>query len=173
MNRLGQIWVETAIYTLIAFILIGAVLAFAKPKIDEMRDKAIIEQSINMLKEIDNTITYLGIPGNQRAVSLSIRDGTLEIDAIQDVIIFELETSHQYSEDGIEVDDEGLKIITLRESGLKKVRIISNYSEIFNLTIQDKQEVKPITKSPTSYKLIIRKGDLDHNNRSFVDFKIN
>ena len=47
----GQVWVETVIYTLIAFSLIAAVLAFVKPKIDELQDKAIIEQSIGMIKE--------------------------------------------------------------------------------------------------------------------------
>ena len=51
-NKRGQIWVETMVYTLIAFALIGLVLAFVKPKIQETQDKAIIEQSVNILKDI-------------------------------------------------------------------------------------------------------------------------
>ena len=42
----GQIWVETMVYTLIAFALIGIVLMFVKPKIEEIQDTSIIEQSI-------------------------------------------------------------------------------------------------------------------------------
>ena len=32
MKKEGQVWVETVVYTLIAFVLIGLVLSFAKPK---------------------------------------------------------------------------------------------------------------------------------------------
>ena len=42
----AQIWIETVIYTLIAFVILGAVLGFAKPKIEELQDKSIIEQSL-------------------------------------------------------------------------------------------------------------------------------
>ena len=52
LNTKGQIWIETVIYTLIIFVMIGLVLSFAKPKIEEMQDKAIIEQSIAMMKDI-------------------------------------------------------------------------------------------------------------------------
>jgi uncharacterized protein (UPF0333 family) len=36
-NKRGQIWVETVVYTLIALVMIGLVLAFAKPKIEELQ----------------------------------------------------------------------------------------------------------------------------------------
>ena len=32
----GQVWVETVVYTLIAFIMIGLVLGVAKPKIEKL-----------------------------------------------------------------------------------------------------------------------------------------
>ena len=38
----GQVWVETVTYTLIAIVMIGLVLSFAKPKIEELQDKTII-----------------------------------------------------------------------------------------------------------------------------------
>ena len=38
-KKRGQVWVETVIYTLIALALIGTVLAFVKPKVEEMQDK--------------------------------------------------------------------------------------------------------------------------------------
>ncbi len=35
-DKRAQIWIETMIYTLIAFIMLGLVLAYAKPKIEAM-----------------------------------------------------------------------------------------------------------------------------------------
>ena len=45
-NYKGQVWIETVVYTLIAFAILGAILGFAKPKIEQLQDKSIIEQSI-------------------------------------------------------------------------------------------------------------------------------
>jgi hypothetical protein len=168
----GQIWVETAIYTLIAFALIGAVLAFAKPKIEEIRDRTVIEQSIEMLKIIDNRISYIGIPGNQRLVILNIKEGTLIIDGINDSLFFEIESRHQYSEENLEIANENLRIMTLKESGINKVRITSNYSSRFNITFEDEDKVKTITKSSTPYDLIIYKGELQEDGRHIINFII-
>ena len=53
-SKHGQVWVETVIYTLIAFALIGTVLTFVKPKIEEMQDSAIISQRNNSFIYIRN-----------------------------------------------------------------------------------------------------------------------
>ena len=37
----AQVWIETVIYLLIAFIMIGMVLAFVKPKLEDIKDKSI------------------------------------------------------------------------------------------------------------------------------------
>ena len=174
MKRLGQIWVETAIYTLIAFVLIGAVLAFAKPKIEEMRDRTIIEQSIDMMKTIDDRILNLGIPGNQRVITLNIKQGSLRIDSTNDTLIFEIETSYKYSEEGVVMTNENLQIITLKEMGVEKVKIISNYSSNFNITFNDGKIEKTIGRASNPYTLIIKKGDLENpdSNKNMLDFKI-
>ena len=52
VKKRGQIWVETVIYTLIALVMIGTILAFALPKISEIQDKSTIEQSIIVIKDI-------------------------------------------------------------------------------------------------------------------------
>ena len=68
----GQIWVETVIYTLIALILIGSVLVFITPRIQEIQDRAIIEQSIEMLQNIDSIISsvVIGGAGNKRIIEV-------------------------------------------------------------------------------------------------------
>src|SRR4030042_4013421 len=97
-SRSGQVWIETVIYTLIAFVMIGLVLSFAKPKIEEMQDKAILQQSTDMMKQIDSTILTIGASGNQRVLEIGIKEGTLKIDCQNDKMIFEMESKSIYSE---------------------------------------------------------------------------
>ena len=56
MKKKAQVWIETVTYTMIALVMIGLVLAFAKPKIEELQDKTIIEQSIKILNEFNSII---------------------------------------------------------------------------------------------------------------------
>ena len=56
-NKSGQVWIETVLYTLIGLVLIGLALGFIMPKINEARDKALVEQAINSLAELDSKIT--------------------------------------------------------------------------------------------------------------------
>ena len=49
-NCRGQVWIETVIYTLIAFALIATALTYIKPKIEEIQDKAIVENMIALQK---------------------------------------------------------------------------------------------------------------------------
>lgn len=155
MNKKGQIWVETVIYTLIAFVMIGLVLAYAKPKIEELQDKAIIEQSIAMVKDIDNVIQEIAQkgPANQRIIELGIKKGVLKIDGVNDKIVFEVESKHIYSEPGTDISNENL-IIHTAKSG-KSVNLTRDYSEEYNITYQGKDELKSLSKASIPYKLLI------------------
>ncbi len=77
----GQIWIETVLYTLIGLVLIGLVLAFATPKINEARDSVLIEQSISAMQlfgeKIDETLE--GGVGTRTMVSLTIKKGELNM----------------------------------------------------------------------------------------------
>ena len=78
----GQVWVETVIYTLIALTMISAVMAFVNPRVNDIRDKSVIEQSVNALNDINNVVSSVvqcGV-GNKRVVSLSIKKGQMTID---------------------------------------------------------------------------------------------
>src|SRR3989338_3494949 len=99
-NSGGQIWVETVIYTLIALIMIGAVLAFAVPKVNEVKDKTIIEQSINLIKDINEIIISVvqGGLGNKRIIEVNVKKGELTIDGTNEKVIFTMETDYVYSE---------------------------------------------------------------------------
>ena len=58
MRKKGQIWIETVLYTLIGLSLIGLVLAFVTPKINEARDNLVIEQTKDVMKIFDDKINF-------------------------------------------------------------------------------------------------------------------
>lgn len=155
--RGGQVWVETVIYTLIALTIIGLFLAFARPKIEEIQDKAIIEQSITMLEDVNSIIlsTVQGGAGNQRVIELSIKKGSLRVDSPNDLIIFELDGRYAYTEPGADVKVGNIIARTEQTGRLNRVTLISNYS-MYNITNQNKEDIKTIGKSPTPYTLTIQ-----------------
>ena len=161
-KKRGQIWVETVIYTLIAFVLIAAVLTFVKPKIDELQDKTIVEQSIGMVKDIDSTVMEIvqGGSGNKRKIEISIRKGSLKIDSPNNQIIFEIESRYVYSEPGKDIPDGNL-IISTEEFGDKTLVKVKRIYDNYNITFGGEEEVKTLSKASTSYNLFFtNKGKL-------------
>jgi hypothetical protein len=156
-EKSGQVWVETVIYTLIALTVIGLFLAFARPEIEEIQDKAVIEQSITMLEDVNSIIlsTVQGGAGNQRVIELSIKKGSLRIDAPSNLLVFEVEGRYEYSEPGIDVTVGNIVARTESVGRLSRVTLISNYS-MYNITDQNKEDIKTIGKSPTPYTLTIQ-----------------
>ena len=155
-DKKGQIWVETVIYTLIALILIGAVLAFIIPKVEEIQDKAIIEQSITMMQSIDDIIISViqGGPGNKRIIDLGIKKGTLKIDSPKDEIVFEIQSEYVYSEIGEKINIGSIIALTEETQTLNKLTLTSNYSK-YDLTYNGKNESKSISQASTLYKFSI------------------
>jgi len=158
-NRKGQVWIETVIYTLIALIMIGAVLAFIKPKIQEIQDKAIIDQSIQVLDYIDGQIksAALGGEGNRRVTEFVLKKGTLEIDARSESekLIFTMEDSRStYSEPGIPVRSGNIEILTEKKGRLNTVRLTISYIDKYDFFFNgDQNGRKTITKSSTPNKI--------------------
>ncbi len=172
-HKKAQIWVETVIYTLIAFALIATVLAFVKPKIDEMQDKAIIEQTISMMKDVDSTVSEIiqGGSGNKRKIEIGINKGALIIDGEKDLILFEIDSKYVYSEPGKEIENGNLLIITEQIGEISKVAITRNYTN-YNITFNGKDEMKSLSKASTPYNIFItNKGKLNETWR--IDFELN
>jgi len=154
-NRRGQIWVETVVYTLVAFALIGLVLAFVKPKIEEIQDKGIIEQSVNVLDEVDSIIRNIGGPGNQRVVRIGISKGTLNLDGVNDRIFFDIDSNHAYSEPGENIERGSISLTTQEVGSGYNVSIILDYDGEYNLKIDNADELKKIERGSTPYKVLI------------------
>ncbi len=172
-KKRGQIWVETITYTLIAFALIGLVLAFVKPKIEEIRDKGLIEQSISVLEDIDLIIDEIrGDPGNQRVINLKIGKGVLNIDGENDKLFFEIESKHAYSEPGKEITIGDIIVLTEEKGKTNDVTLTRNYEGEYNITSQNIDELKEIGKAPTPYTfLLANKGD-DSLNKPIINIEV-
>lgn len=163
-GKRGQIWVETIVYTLIAFALIGLVLAFVKPKIEELQDKGIIEQSISVLEDIDSIIKDIGDPGNQRIIDLKISKGELNIDGENDKLFFEIESRHAYSEPDKEVTIGNIIVLTEKKGKLNDVTLTQDYDGDYDIMYDNRDELKKISKASTTHTLLIaNKGENDLN----------
>ena len=155
-NYKAQVWIETVVYTLIAFAILGAILGFAKPKIEQLQDKSIIEQSIGMLEDIDATIEEIqAVSGNKREIELSLKKGSLNIDAPNNQIIFEIESQYTYSEPGITIQKGSIKINNEKIGKINKINAIINYAGKYDLTLNDEDKPELLAKSSAPYKLFI------------------
>ncbi|MEM3091338.1 MAG: hypothetical protein QXU39_01625, partial [Candidatus Pacearchaeota archaeon] len=172
-GKKAQIWIETVIYTLIAFTLIGLVLAFAKPKIEEIRDKSIIEQSIKVLENIDLIIRTMGGPGNQRAINLVISKGTLNIDGSNDTIFFKIESTYRYSEPGRNINLGNIIVHTTQIGKINEVTLTRSYKDEYNLTFQNMHQIGQIPKASTPYKILItNNGTFDSSGKPIINIGV-
>jgi len=171
LNKKGQVWIETVIYTLIIFVMIGLVLSFVKPKIEEIQDKAIIEQSIGMLEDIDHLILSLiqGGPGNKRLIELGIKKGILKIDGINDKIIFEIESAYTYSQPGTSISHGNIIAYTEKEGSFNRVTLTLDYHEGYDIKYKDKDELKLISKASVPYKVFISNEGGD---KTIINFEV-
>lgn len=171
MKKRGQIWVETTVYTLIALSIIGLVLAFVQPKIKEIQDRAIIEQSITMMENIDSIILLLDESGtgNKRLMEIGIRKGSLEINGIDNHIVFEIDSEDEYSQPGKEISIGNLIVKTDKIGKSNKVTLTRNYNATYNITHQKKEEIKKIPKASTPYKIFISN---EGGNPTIIDFEL-
>jgi hypothetical protein len=151
----GQVWVETVIYLLIAFVMMGLVLAFAKPKIEEIRDKAIIEQSIEIIKNMDTLITEIGSPGNKRLIEIGIKKGTLTIDSEKDRIVFEINSRYLFTESGQSVMIGNINATTIATGKNNLITLKRDFSDNYNFTYKFEDNPKTLIKSSTPYRIFI------------------
>lgn len=156
-NKRGQVWIETVTYTLIALVMIGLILSFAKPKIEEMRDKVLIEQSLRMMKEIDQTIFEVGedVAGNKRKLEINLKKGLINVNGENETLMFSIDSRNTYSEPGQEYIDGNFNILTTEKGKLNTITITRNYTGEYDLLYKNENSSKIITRSSNSYNLFV------------------
>ena len=168
----GQVWIETVIYLLIAFVMIGLVLSFARPKIEELRDKAIIEQSLEVMKDIENVFLTIGSPGNKRLIEIGIRKGSLIIDSSTEEIYFEIESNYVYTEPGVEVEVGNIIATTIERGRNNLVTLKRDYSSEYNIRYKNEDEIKTFSKASNPYKVFISNAGEDVTQRTIINFDL-
>lgn len=150
----GQVWLETVIYTLVGLALIGLVLGIVTPQINEYRDRAVIEQTITALNDIDTIITGISTDiGNARVLEFRIKKGSLIVSSVNDSISFILEESKVlYSEPGVATEVGRIRVLT-EETGTKKTVTLSlDYVNRSDIRISSGELEKKFTSAPVPYK---------------------
>lgn len=153
-KKRGQVWVETVIYTLIGLAIIGILLGTTKPKIDEIKDKSLIEQSIEGLNLVNEKIFEVtrGV-GSRQLLGLKISKGSFYIDAAKDSIYWIMNTKYLYSEPGETIEVGDLKISLTDEGSPWKIKLESNYSGLFDIRYNGKDELKVFEESSNPYQI--------------------
>ncbi len=166
-NKKAQVWIETVVYTLIFLALMATVLIIAKPKIEQIKDRTIIEQTISSLNVLDNAIldARSKAAGTQIPVDFSIKRGQLIIDPTpgNEKIIMEIDDLKiKYSEYDAVIEQGNIKITTTKKTDkLNKIQMIVDYRNMgIDVTYNGKEEPKTFQKAPTHYKLMIKNNGL-------------
>ena len=147
----GQVWIETVLYTLIGLALIGLVLAFATPRINEAKDRLAVEQAIESLNALDEKINAVSIaPGNVRFVDFTLKRGELHfLPAPENKIRFILfELTKPYSEPGSVIRQGRLDLVTTEEQKGSSINLTIDYGSLI-LTVND-GGTEPVKFNPAS-----------------------
>lgn len=158
MKKIGQIWIETVLYTLIALALIGMVLGFVMPKINQSKDKLTIEQTIDLLTLIDDKVNRASeTAGNVRLIEFTIKRGELNLLSDEDSIQFIVSGLNKpYSEPGIEINRGPVNILTEQGQKESTVYLTMNYSsKNYNLLYDGVEQNKKFSAASTPYKITI------------------
>ncbi len=177
MLKKSQIWIETAIYTLIGLTVIAIVLSIANPQIEKIKDKSVVEQTITALNVLDSRILDISqsSPGNIRIIDFKIAKGRLEIDSESNQIVYTLENTRlELTQAGLKQEiREGNVLIKTESQGRKyKITLRLNYPNL-DLTSNNEKKLVSLTASSTPYKIQIENvGDNQISQRTHVDFAL-
>ena len=172
-SKKSQIWVETALYTLIGLTLITIILSITIPQITKIKERSIIRQSINSLDALHREILEVSdVAGNIRVIFLKSDKGTFEIDPVQDKITFILENSPlQFSEPGQKIKYGEIFIETVAVGKRYTIRLELDYASTFDITADGGDGIKVIHGGTNRLK-VENVGDNHIGEKVHLDFDI-
>lgn len=168
IEKRGQVWIETVLYTLIGMALIGVVLAFVTPKINEQKDRLLVEQTLQALDIIDQKVSaVLQAPGNVRQLDFAMKKGSFYVNSTSDSIVFVIdELNKPYSEPGVEISVGKIKYKTTKNQNDYSIRLETQYSEdiLYNL----KNENRKFDSVAIPYKFSVSNEGVQSNGRTAI-----
>ena len=152
MEKTGIVWIETILYVLISLAVIGMLLAVVQPKITQIKDSIIIDQTKQSLSRIDETILNTKEAVGMRLFSeLKLGQGQLLINATNNSIIWTYSSSYKYSEINRTVSDGNIHIMTEQQGTGYKISMGLSYD--IDLKVDDAEQEKIIQAASISYKI--------------------
>lgn len=155
MEPKGQVWLETVIYILIGLTIIGLVLGFVTPKINEKRDRIVIEQSVAALNVFDSKIKEVIESGiyNKRVLEFKMQRGNLYVDSQKNQVVFFLDgLTAPYSEPSINIPLGRVILKTTQGRKTSAVNLTLQYGAGTDITFDGTQDMIKINPSAVPYK---------------------
>ena len=131
LNRYGQVWIETVLYTIIGLSIIALVLSFEYPKIRASQESLLIEQSIATLNNLDKVITTVSErgPGNVKTYTFTIKRGRMIFEEKSERILLEIKgIKSEYSEPGVPISDGRVTLTTFEAQKGYTVMLVLDYT---------------------------------------------
>jgi len=170
----SQVWVETAVYTLIGLALIAVIITMANPQIQKIKDKTIIEQTISAMNILDDKILEVQqSEGRIGKVIFKIAKGRLEINSEEDSIKYVFEdTKLELSEPGVEIKQGDIILKTEKSGARFNIILLMEYNA--DITNKNNEAIKILQEGATPYNIFIEnKGSsLDPGTTTQIDFEI-
>lgn len=165
MEKKAVIWVSTVLYILITIAVLSIAFAALKPRIDEMRDKAIIEQSIDMMSKIDETISQVqDTQGTVREVQINLKKGSLIFDCPNKNIVWQFDSVSKYSQETKPIQNGNIEILTNKKAGASGVWNVTLKLVYENeITFEGQSVKKTINSAELPFTLYIK------NTGEFID----
>jgi len=171
----SQVWVETAIYTLIGLTIIAIVLSTAMPQIEKIKQRSIVKQTYNALIELNNEIQKVEqVAGNIKIVYFKIAKGKLEINSSGNKIIYTLEnTNLKFSEPGKRIEQENI-ILETQEYGRRFNIILElDLNSSLDLTYNGEDKTKVLHAGASPYKILIENVGVEEiGDKMRIDFRV-
>jgi type II secretory pathway pseudopilin PulG len=173
-SKHSQVWVETAVYTLIGLSLIAVIISMATPQIQKIKDKTIIEQTISAMNVLDDKILEVQqSEGRIGKVVFKIAKGRLEINSVDNSIkyIFE-DTKLELSEPGVEIKQGNIILKTEKSGARFNIILLMKYN--IDITNKNNENTKTLQEGATPYNILIEnKGSsLEPGATTQIDFEI-
>ncbi|MBS3073567.1 hypothetical protein J4465_02120 [Candidatus Pacearchaeota archaeon] len=163
-NKKGDIWVSVVLYVLISLVILSSVYMIVEPKINEAQDRAVVEQTIILINDIDDAIkTASQATGTVVMRQIKISKGDLFIYnatfGTNGTIVYMLNnTNLKYSQQGTPLTSGNIHVMTTTNKQSE-----DKYDVILTLNLQNKKVLNEnnqnpwqLSASPLPYKLFIK-----------------
>jgi uncharacterized protein (UPF0333 family) len=175
MQKKAQIWIETAIYTLIGLTIIVILITSATPQIEKIKDNGIISQTTEALITLNNEIFEVEQAGGAgRVVYFTVAKGKLKINAEDNIIQYVLEdTRLELTEENKTVKEGDIYILTKERGSRFDIFLTMNYTDRLNMTFNNEEKIEILQAGKIPYKIQIEnKGDNLATEDTHIDFKL-